>query len=115
MHTKKVDSRLQSAAWGLIILLLGGLSLIPGDQTGIFVLGIGIILLGLNLFRYVNQLPTNAFSIVLGVVALGLGGVASLRSVLGWDFHFDLPLFPILLIAFGLYLLIPSQKQKENG
>jgi hypothetical protein len=45
---------------------------------------------------------------------LVLGGIAFLRPILGWKTHLELPFFPILLIVFGLYLLIPSPKQKEN-
>ena len=115
MHTKKVDSHLQTAAWGIIIILFGGLSLVPGDQTRFFVLGIGIILLGLNLLRYVNRIPMNGFSTALGMVSLILGGITSLRPMLGWKTHLELQFFPILLIVFGLYLLIPSSEQKENN
>lgn len=115
MNAKNLDSRLETGAWGIIIILLGGLSLVPGDQTSLFVLGLGIILLGLNLLRYINRIPTNGFSILLGTIALILGGVASLRSILAWQVHFEISLFPILLIAFGLYLLIPSPKKKEHG
>lgn len=112
MYDKKLDHRLQTAVWGMILILLGGLSLVPGDQAGIFVLGVGIILLGLNLVRYINRMPINGFTIILGAVALTLGGLTSLRSLLGWDFRLELPLLPILLIAIGLYLLIPlMQKQ----
>ena len=114
MYAKKVDHRLQMAAWGIIIILLGGLRLVPGDQTSLFVLGIGIILLGLNLLRYVNKIPMNGFSTALGTVSLILGGIASLRSKLGWKNHLELQLFPILLIVYGLNLLIQSPKQKEN-
>jgi hypothetical protein len=115
MRAKNLDSRLQTVAWGIIIILFGGLRLVPGDQTNLFVLGIGITLLGLNLLRYVNQIPVNGFSTALGIVTLILGGVASLRPMLGWKTHLELPLFPILLIVFGLYLLIPSPKQNGNG
>ena len=114
MHAKKIDDRLQTAAWGIIIILFGGLSLIPGDQTRLFVLGIGIILLGLNLLRSVNKIPINGFSTALGMVSLILGGIASLRPVLGWKTHLELPFFPILLIVFGFFLLIPPSKRKQN-
>ncbi len=111
----KLDNRLQTAAWGIMIILFGGLSLVPGDQANLFVLGIGIILLGLNLLRYTSNIPINGFSTALGTVSLFLGGIATLRPILGWKAHLELPLFPILLIVFGLYLMIPSLKQKEKG
>lgn len=114
MNTKETDRRLQTAAWGIIIILFGGLGLVPGDQTNLFVLGIGVILLGLNLIRYINKIPINGFSTTFGMVALVLGGTASLRSILGWKTHLELSLIPILLIALGFYLLIPPPEQKEN-
>jgi len=114
MHAKKIDNRLQTAAWGIIIILFGGLSLVPGNQTNLFVLGIGIILLGLNLLRSVNNIPINGFSTALGAASLILGGIASLRPVLGWRTPLELPFFPILLIVFGFFLLIPPSKRKQN-
>lgn len=114
MHTKKVDRRLHTAAWGISIILFGGLSLVPGDQTRFFVLGIGIILLGLNFLRYINHFPINGFSTAIGMVSLILGGIAFLRPMLGWKTHLELQFFPILLIAFGFYLLIPLLKRREN-
>ncbi len=115
MYDTKLDKRLQTGVWGIILILLGGLSVVPGDQAGIFVLGTGIILLGLNLMRYINKYPVNGFSTTFGAVALMLGGLASLRLILGWEFRYELSFFPILLIAIGLYLLIPPPRQKEGG
>ena len=85
MHTKKVDNHLQTAAWGIIIILFGGLSLIPGNQTKLFVLGIGIILLGYNLLRYVNKIPINGFSTAFGTVTLILGGIACPQTSAGME------------------------------
>jgi hypothetical protein len=110
----KLDNRLQTAAWGIMIILFGGLGLVPGDQTRFFVLGIGVILLGLNFLRYVNQIPMNGFSTLVGAVSLLLGGIATIRPMLGWKSHLELPFFPILLIIFGLYLLLPSSQPKKN-
>lgn len=95
-------------AWGVLFLLLGVLMLIPGDQSAIFVLGAGIIFLGLNLVRKLNHIPVSLFSTILGVLALGLGAVALFRHVL--HVHFELPIFPVLLIWIGLYFLIPAAK-----
>ena len=79
-------------AWGAIFLLVGVLSLIPGDQNALFVLGTGLILLGLNLARYLSQIPTNGFRFALGSVAAVLGGVALLRPLLNIA-PFDVDLF----------------------
>ena len=111
---KTFNKRYEAVAWGAMFLLLGILSLIPGDQNGVFVLGTGIILLGLNLARYLGKIPTNGFTIILGALAFVVGTVALLRPVLNIP-PIELLSFPVLLIVIGLYLLIPGRKRAENG
>jgi hypothetical protein len=110
---KVLDARYEVAAWGIGLILVGGLSVLPGNQGAEGVLGIGIILLGLNLARYVSNIAVSPFSITLGMLALSLGAAALLRPVFGWGFHLDLPAFPTLLIVIGLYLLIPGRRRLE--
>jgi len=112
-NLKTLNKRYEAVAWGLIFLLLGGFSLVPGDQTGLVLLGVGVIFLGLNLVRNINGIPVNWFSIVLGLLALALGVVVILRPMLNIP-PFELPFFSIMLVLFGLYLLIPAPKQMEN-
>jgi hypothetical protein len=111
---KALDARYETVAWGIILILIGCLSAVPGNQSAAGALGIGIVLMGLNLARYVSRIAVSAFSIALGTLALGLGAVALLRPVFGWGFHIDLPAFATLLIVIGLYLLIPGRKQLER-
>lgn len=111
---KALDRRYEAIAWGAGFVWIGILSLIPGDQNSIGVLSIGLILLGLNLARSLNQIPTNGFITVLGILASVLGLAALLRPVLNFP-RFELDFFPILLIVIGLYFLIPGPKRVENG
>ena len=110
---KNLDKRYQTIAWGGIFLLFGILALVPGNQEAVFVLGIGIIFLGLNLARYISKIPVIAFSIILGSLAFILGTVALLRPVLNIP-PFDVPAFPLVMIVLGLYMLIPGPKQAEQ-
>ena len=110
---KNGDRRRETVAWGAVFITVGGFSLIPGDQTGIAMLGIGIIFLGLNLARYLSHIPVSPFTITLGMLALVLGILALLSPVLG--LQFDLSLFPIFLIVIGLYLLIPTPKRSKTA
>ena len=112
-NIKTLNKRYEAVAWGLIFLLIGGFSLVPGDQTGLVLLGVGIIFLGLNLVRNLNGIPVNWFSITLGLLALALGIVVMLLPLLNIP-PFELPFFSIMLVVFGLYLLIPAPKQMEN-
>ena len=61
-NRKALNKRCETIAWGTGFAGIGILSLIPGDQTSIGLLGIGLILLGLNLARYFSQIPTNRFT-----------------------------------------------------
>ena len=115
MHDiENLNKRFVTIAWGALILWLGILMIIPGNQSPIFVLGAGIILLGLNLARVLCRIPMSAFSITLGSLSIGLGLLATFRSVLNIS-PFELPFLPTLLIILGLYVLIPGPKYAEKG
>ena len=111
---KTLDKRYEVIAWGAGFMWVGILGFVPGEQNGIGVLGIGLILLGLNLARSLSKIPTNGFTTVLGILTSGLGLVVLLRPVLNLP-RFELDFFPLLLIVIGLYCLIPGPKRAENG
>lgn len=108
-----LNNRLETATWGLGLILIGGLSLIPGNQTDLALLGLGMLLLGLNLVRAIRQIPVSYFSITLGVIFLLVWMWGLITPALG--FGFQVELFPVLLIVLGLYLLIPSPKRKKTA
>ncbi|MGI6206881.1 MAG: hypothetical protein ACOYEW_01595 [Anaerolineae bacterium] len=96
---RSLNSRLETIGWGLFLIMLGGLGLVPNALVpeGAWLLGVGVILLGLNAARYRYGIKTSGFTIVLGIIALGSG----LSSLLG----VNLPWFPLLLIIGGAVLL----------
>ncbi|MGE5262061.1 MAG: hypothetical protein ACM3S0_01660 [Acidobacteriota bacterium] len=102
--TRTMNKRYETVAWGAFFILLGLTSLIPGLPSGMGTLGIGIILLGLNLARYLSQIPTSGFTITIGILALLLGAADVLRELL--RLQVDLPLFPLLLILIGMIWLV---------
>ena len=102
--TRTMNKRYETVAWGAFFILLGLTSLIPGLPSGMGTLGIGIILLGLNLARYLSRIPTSGFTIVIGILALLLGAADVLRELL--RLQVDLPLFPLLLILIGVIWLV---------
>ena len=107
-----LDKRFETIAWGAILILLGVLNLIPGEQNGIFVLGVGLILLGLNLARYLSKIPTNSVTIALGVIASFLGTLALFRPVLHIP-PIELFSFPVILLLIGVYLLFTAHRRTE--
>ena len=95
-----LNKRLEAIAWGLFLIMIGGLSFIPDSSVpeGLWSIGVGIILLGLNAARYFNQIKMSGFTTVLGILAL-LTGVGEMVG-------FDLPTLAILLIILGLILIL---------
>jgi hypothetical protein len=95
-----LNKRLEGMAWGLFLIMLGGSILVRGDAVpeGVWTIGVGVIMLGLNATRYAYGIKMSGFTTVLGLLAVG-GGVAELAGVhdLGGAF---------LLIILGAYLLL---------
>ncbi|MBI4789067.1 MAG: hypothetical protein HY782_18705 [Chloroflexi bacterium] len=102
--TRILNKRYETVAWGAFFILLGVTGLIPGVPEGTGTLGVGIILLGLNLARYLSHIRTSGFTITLGMIAILFGIADVLRAVLG--LRVELPFFPILLITIGVIWLV---------
>ena len=98
----QLGQRLDEAGWGLFLLMIGGLLLIPNERLphGTWMIGAGVILLGLNAVRYFNQLKINLFTAVLGVLALVIG--------LGGFFGVQLPSFALFLLIVGTSLFLKA-------
>jgi len=95
-----LNKRLEGIGWGLFLIMLGGFALVPHVLVpkGLWSIGVGIIMLGLNVARYSLHIKMSGFTTVLGIIALISGGFELLgRNNLGG---------PILLIILGLYLLV---------
>lgn len=112
-NRKTLDRRYEAIAWGIGFVWVGIYSLIPGNQNSIGVLGIGLILLGLNLARYLSRIPTNGFTVLIGALASTLG-LAMLLPPMKNEPPFELDLVPLGLIVIGLYFLIPGPKQLKK-
>ena len=98
---EELGQRLDAIGWGLFLLMLGGLWLVPeewGMPEGAWLIGAGVIILGLIAVRYITGLQVSGFWLFLGALAFGTG----LASVLG----LDLPVFPILLVIAGAGILL---------
>ena len=114
-NLKALNQRYESVAWGAIFILLATLMFIPGDQNNEFLLGVGIILLGLNLVRSIQNMAVNVFSTIIGAMALVVGAISVLWPILGIKAHYEVDIFAFILLAIGLYLLIPGPKKEISG
>jgi hypothetical protein len=99
---------LESIGWGLFLIMAGGFALVP-DETipkGLWSIGLGVIMLGLNVTRYVYKIRMSGFTTFLGVIAI-IGGVLELLGVKSLE-------GPIFLIILGSYLLIKPWFDKRQ-
>ena len=104
MDNPQISNRsLDTLAWGAFFIWWGVTELFGSLPEGVGAIGVGLILLGLNLIRSMKGIPTNSFTTILGILALVLGGLELAGAVL--SLPFELPIFAILLITFGLLLL----------
>ena len=93
-----LNKRLETVAWGLFLVMLGGFLLVKAIPSGYWSIGVGLILLGLNLARYLTGLRVSGFTTLLGVLAI-LGGVLELtvlKKIEG----------AVLLVILGAYVLL---------
>jgi hypothetical protein len=95
VRKKTLDQHLDSIGWGLFLIMLGGLWLVPEGwiPESAWLVGTGLIILGLAGVRYLNDIKVSGFWLVVGVLALG-SGVSDFVGL-------ELPVFPILLIIVG--------------
>ena len=101
--------RLDEIALALILIMTGGLWLAPKAMfpDGTWLVGAGIILLGLNAVRRIRGVKTSGFGIIVGLVAFAAG----IGRIIGQD----LPLVPILLIILGVGMALRAAAGKEAG
>jgi hypothetical protein len=99
VRKKALDKRLDALGWGLFLIMIGGLMLVPEGRIpeGTWLIGTGLIILGTNLVRYLNNIIISGFWVVVGVLAFAAG--------VGAVFGIDLPVFAILLILIGAGIL----------
>ena len=101
-YRTNLNKRLEDSSWGFFLLLIGTLLLLPNELVphGAWLVGAGIIMLGLNCIRYFNDIRVSRFTVVTGAIALVVG----LASFLG----LRPPLLAIFLALIGLSIIVRS-------
>ena len=103
----------ETVAWGLLLVWWGlRWSLLASLPNGVGLLGTGVILLGLNAVRSLNGIPARNITTILALLALAYGGLSLAREIL--NLPFEIPVFEILLITFGAFLLVRAFKKPET-
>jgi hypothetical protein len=103
-----LNKRLETIGWGLFLIMLGGFALVPHELVakGLWSIGVGVIMLGLNLTRYYFKVKMSGFTTFLGVISL-LSGVTQLLGMHTLD-------GAILLIVLGAYLIVKPWFEKRQ-
>lgn len=97
---ESLSRRLEAIGWGLFLITIGMLWLAPAGivPEGTWLIAAGVIMLGVNLVRYLNGIKLRGTSLLLGLLAIvfGLGELAGVQ----------LPFVSILLIVFGASIIL---------
>ena len=104
-----LNKRLEAISWALFLIMIAVLWLMPEGRVpkDAWLIGVGLIMLGLNGTRYLYGIKMSGFTIVLGIVALAYGTSSSLGA--------NLPFFPILFLIIGAsIILFPLIKKKRS-
>ena len=108
-NTSKSNIDFGTIAWGAFFILWGITEMFKSLPNGTGAVGIGVILVGLNLVRLWKGQPASGFTTTFGILALLLGGLELASPYL--HLSFDLPIFAILLLALGLIVLVNELKK----
>ncbi len=111
MTEKSTNNKILDAiAWGVFVVLLGAgwiASSYYHADTGIYIaLGVGFILIALNLARMTMRISVSKFSLFIGLLALALSGT----GILG----FALPFVPTVIVLVGLFIVAEAMQKAIN-
>lgn len=100
LSSPTIGKRLEDIGWALFLILTGILWILPEGRVppGTWLIGTGLLLLGLNAIRLLMRVPLSWFTTLLGGLAL-LAGVSTLWGL-------GLPVAAICLILLGTAILV---------
>lgn len=103
-----LNKRMETVAWGLFLVMVGGFLFVPKGvlPEGLWSLGVGLIMLGLNAARYINKIRMSGFTTILGILSV-LGGVVQLLGVKNFEAAF-------LFIILGAFLILKPWFDKRQ-
>jgi len=98
------EKRLEAGTWGVFFVWIGVCLLAP-LPWGLWLLGVGVILLGAQLVRKLLDLHIEVFWLVAGSLFL-LGGISEVAP-----FGIDVKLIPLVCIAAGIVLFVRALRR----
>jgi hypothetical protein len=101
---EKLSRKLDAIGWSLLFIWIG-IIMITGFETGVALLGIGLIVLGGQAGRKYCQLKVEKFWTILGLLFLG-GGIWSIYDL-------NAPFAAVVLILAGVLILFTALRKQE--
>jgi len=103
-----LNKNMETAAWGCFLIMLGGFMFVPDTvvKGGWWSIGVGLIMLGLNVARYFNKIRMSGFTTFLGIIAI-IGGALELTGMKGID-------GAVFIIVLGAYLILKPYFDKRQ-
>ena len=99
LDNPQLDRRLNDVGWGLLLMFTGAIWLLPpaAVPAGTWLFGVAVILIGVNVARYIKHIAVSGFAVAVGVGAF----VAAVSQL--W--RTDPPLAAIFLLVIGTGLI----------
>ncbi len=94
---KELGRKLDAIGWGVFFIWMGIIMLVKVLPIGVGSIGIGVIILGEAVARFLLKVSISAFWILLGIIFI-LAGVGEIWAI-------NLPLLPIAFIICGALLI----------
>lgn len=97
---KRLSGRLDEVAWALLFLMSGAILAIPGvpHPWAAWFIGVGAILIAVNLAAY-------AMGLRLNVLTVGCGAIAAAAGV-GAYVGIEIPILALVLVLIGAIILL---------
>ena len=98
--------RITTIGWGLFFIWLGFVLMIKAG-SGLILLGVGLISLGMQVARKYSGLDSDGFWIIVGILFVIVGA---------WEmFEIKMPLMSVFLVVVGGAFLISALRNKADG
>ncbi len=98
---RALDERLDLLSWGLVLVVVALVLLIPGrHELWYYLVPVGLVFIGMSLARKLIPTRRDTAGLILGVVAVLMG----LLDMAGVDLQF-FPLLPLIFAAVGIGLM----------
>lgn len=105
MRGEKASERINNIGWGIFLIFAGIIWLIP-DGTfpeGIFYIGSGILILGINFIKYIKGIHVSWIMPILGILIL-VKGIREMTEL-------SISILGVFILLIGLGILVNSCKK----